>query len=439
MMENMTRKLPIIYTFGCRMNTFESNCIHKMMLELKMTNFIVVNTCAITAESERQCRQEVRKLHRENPDLHILITGCSGQFHTQNFLDIEGVDFVIGNEFKLQKTSYILIQEYYDNKKTKEEVQAQLLTHNQDNIPENNLYNHFEIIESFEDRSRAFVPIQTGCNHFCAFCIVPFTRGKFKSFNAENIIQQVNSFVNNGYNEVVLTGIDITDYGKDIRGQVKIDTLGKLCKEILKQTNLKRLRLSSVDVAEIDDNIIDLIKNEPRFMPYFHISLQSGSNSVLKRMRRRHTYEDVIDFCQKIKKYRPDACFGADIIAGFPGETEEEFQKSLEIVKNAPITFIHAFPYSRREKTLAYLMNDDVPTKTKKERVKQLIQLGQVNLKTAYQNIINTKQNILVERDGKARCENFLQITLNEETVKNTTFGEIITLTITKENLITTN
>ena len=419
----------IVYTFGCRMNTFESNCIRETMEKLNMKNYIVINSCAITAESERQVRQIVRKLKKENPSYRLLITGCSAQVHTEVYSKMKEVDFVIGNEFKLLKNTYKMINDFYNcnqNDEEKEKLQQKLLTQNKDKIPENEFYDNFDIVKNIEDRSRAFVPIQTGCNHFCAFCIVPFTRGKFKSFDPKHIIEQIKVFIENGYKEVVLTGIDITDYGKDVRGKVEIDTLGKLCKEILKKTNLARLRLSSVDVAEIDNDIIDLIKNEPRFMPYFHISLQSGSNTVLKRMRRRHKYQDVIDFCNEVLKYRKDACFGADIITGFPEETEDEFQKSVDIVKNAPITFVHAFPYSRRERTLAYLMNDNVPKKVKKDRLKILVKLGKENLKKAYNNIKGTKQKVIVEKDGTGRCENFLQIKLDEKNIKNVNFGDII-------------
>ncbi len=408
------------------MNAFESNVIRRILQELKMLDFIVINSCAITAESERQVRQQVRKLKRENPELHLIITGCSSQVHTSTFLQMDEVDFVIGNEFKLEKATYNLINQFYNKKKTKEEVQQAILTKNKDNIPENNFSGVFPVIDNFDDKTRAFVPIQTGCNHFCAFCIVPFTRGKFKTFPAETIIKQVDSFVKHNYKEVVLTGIDITDYGKEVRGEIEIDTLGKLCKAILQKTDLKRLRLSSVDVAEIDEDIMDLIKNEPRFMPYFHISLQSGSDSVLKRMRRRHTYKDVIEFCEKVLKYRPYACFGADIITGFPGETEEEFQQSVNIVKNAPITFIHAFPYSRRERTLAYLMDDNVEKKVKKERVKKLIELGEENLRKAYAKIDGTLQNILIEKNGIGRCENFLQVHIKSENKKKYKAGEVV-------------
>ena len=410
------------------MNTFESNCIQKIMEDLKMKKYIVVNSCAITAESERQVRQEVRKLKRENPDFHLILTGCSGNAHTDTFLKMEEVDFVISNEFKLKKTVYEKINDYFNNLKNndiktnenlKNELQKTFLTQSKNGIPENKKSdiddNDWEYIYHFEDRSRAFVPVQTGCNHFCAFCIVPFTRGQFRSYNPQHIIEQVKIFVENGYKEVVLTGIDITDYGKDIRGQNDIDTLGKLCKEILKQTQLARLRLSSVDVAEIDKDIMDLVANEPRFMPYFHISLQSGSNSVLKRMRRRHTREDVFDFCSKVLKLRPESAFGADIITGFPEETEEEFLQSVDLVKNAPITFIHAFPYSKRERTLAYLMNDNVPKKVKKERVKILIDLGQENLQKMYKQMTEKPQKCLIERNGIARAENFIQIQIDKK------------------------
>ena len=426
----MKQNLPIIYTFGCRMNTFESNFIRETMKQLEMFDFIVVNSCGVTAESERQVRQEVRKLKKENQNLHLLITGCSSQLHTDDYLKMDEVDFVIGNEFKMQKKTYQLIKDFYDKKIKKEEVQKQILTSNKENIPENNCFDDIEIIKNLEDRDRAFVPIQTGCNHFCAFCIVPFTRGKFKSFNLEFIVEQIQTFIKNGYKEVVLTGIDITDYGKDIRGKVEIDTLGKLCKEILNKTNLERLRLSSVDVAEIDDDIMYLVKNEPRFMPYFHISLQSGSNSVLKRMRRRHTYEDVIRFCKDVLKYRPQACFGADIITGFPGETEEEFQCSIDVVKNAPITFVHAFPYSRRERTLAYLMDDNVSKKIKKDRLKKLVEIGEQNKKNAFLKVVNTKQKVLIENNGYGRLENFLTVKLEKDIVDKYNCGDVVEIVI---------
>ena len=416
------------------MNTFESNCIQKMMEDLQMQGYIVVNSCAIMAESERQVRQEVRKLKRENPDFHLILTGCSGNAHTETFLKMPEVDFVISNEFKLKKQVYQQIKEFFDNKtakndKNKEKLQKSFLTQTKNSIPtnKNNTIddNEWEYIYHFEDRSRAFVPVQTGCNHFCAFCIVPFTRGQFRSYNPQHIIEQVKIFVENGYKEVVLTGIDITDYGKDIRGQNDIDTLGKLCKAILKQTTLARLRLSSVDVAEIDEDIMDLVANEPRFMPYFHISLQSGSNSVLKRMRRRHTREDVFEFCSKVLKLRPETAFGADIITGFPEETEEEFLQSVDLVKIAPITFIHPFPYSRRERTLAYLMNDNVPKKVKKERVKTLIDLGQENLQKMYKQMTGRPQKCLIERNCIARAENFVQIQIDKKLENKITAGTL--------------
>jgi len=424
----------VVYTFGCRMNAFETQCIYKIMQDIKMKNVTLVNTCTVTAESERQVRQMIRKLHREYPDNHLILTGCASQLHSEFFIKMLEVDFVIGNEFKLQRWVYEKINLWFNDCKDgsqksdqKKILQKQFLTQNKLHIPENNTTaydNDWEYIYNFEDRSRAFVPIQTGCDHYCSYCIVPFTRGRFKSYNQKHIIEQVKIFVNNGYNEVVLTGIDITDYGKDIRNKHSIDTLGKLCKEILKETKLQRLRLSSVDVAEVDDDVMDLIKNEERFMPYFHISLQSGSDSVLKRMRRRHTYSDVINFCKTVRLFRPESAFGADIIAGFPSETDEEFSQSIKIVKEAPITFVHAFPYSKRERTLASLMNDDVPKDIKKSRVKELIKLGEENLQEMCKKMDGTNQKVLIERDCVARAENFVKIEIiNPDKY---TFGSII-------------
>ena len=417
------------------MNTFESNCIRKIAQDIGMKKYIIVNSCAITAESERQVRQKIRQLYKENPGYRVIITGCSSQIHRDYFFEMKEIDFVISNNLKCKKSAYEKIHEYFQtnyqydiDNSLKRLLQSELFEEDGQTIHKNdiNQFDSYEYLYDFENRSRAFVPIQNGCNHFCAFCIVPFTRGTFVSYNPDKIIKQIQIFVDNGYNEVVLTGIDITDYGKDIRGKENIDTLGKLCKAILKNTGVKRLRLSSVDVAEIDNDIIDLVSSEPRFMPYFHISLQSGSNSVLKRMRRRHTFEDVINFCEKILKVRPDSAFGADIITGFPGETDEEFQKSVDIVKQAPITFVHAFPYSRREKTLAYLMNDNVSKRIKKERVKTLIKLGEENLQKIYIKMSGKIQKCIVEQKFIARCENFVQIHLNKEMMNNLSTGSII-------------
>lgn len=427
----------IIRTFGCRMNTFESQCIKQMIKEIGFHNTIFINTCAITAEGERQVRQEIRKLHRKYPDFTIIVSGCSSQIHSSFFIKkMPEVEFIISNEFKLQKWVYQDIFNWIQNGKDqsrKKTLQTNLLTHNKDEIPEN-LSNKedWEYIYNFEDRTRAFVPIQTGCNHYCSFCIVPFTRGKFKSFDSQHIIQQIQIFLQNGYNEIVLTGIDITDYGKDVRGKAQIDTLGKLCKAILSGTTLPRLRLSSVDVAEIDKDILNLIANEPRFMPYFHISLQSGSDGVLKRMRRRHTNEDVLNFCKRVLTLRPESAFGADIITGFPGETEDEFLQSLQIVKNAPISFVHAFPYSERERTLASLMNDDVPKKIKKERVNSLIKLGAENLQNIYKKMDMTTQNILIEHNNVAHAENFVKIETDD--TFNNKIGEIVKTKVVYRN-----
>ncbi len=419
----------IISTFGCRMNAFESQYIRGILEKLHMKKYIVVNTCTITAEGERQCRQELRKLKKQNPDFHLIITGCAGQLHGGLFASMPEVDFVIGNENKLKDDVYLKIDKYFQDLASgqpvdKSAIQASIYA---DCIPENadlKCNNDFDLIDNFSDRSRAFVPIHTGCNHFCAFCIVPFTRGKFCSYDPEYIVNQVKKFNENGYHEVVLTGIDITDFGKDIRGQNAVDTLGKLCKSILRNTQIERLRLSSVDVAEIDTDIMDLVANEPRFMPYFHISLQSGDDNVLRRMRRRHRAKEVYDFCNEVVKYRPDAAFGADIITGFPGETDEEFANSLAMVERAPISYVHAFPYSRREKTLAYLMDDNVPKQVKKERLHKLIDTGEKNLQRLYKSMGGRAWKVIIEHNGIARAENFAQIVI-DDTFEPGTLAEI--------------
>lgn len=455
------------------MNEFECQCVSNIIKRLDIINNIIfVNTCAVTNESERQVRQKIRKLRRENPKHCLIITGCSSQLNATNSFNCDnipnknyfinnGVDFVIDNELKLKEWIYFLIKYWINNWNKSEKIKKKLqsiffcenFSKSNDTSKHKNLANikkflkevkfdeneklkilsmvetdeenAWQIIDNFNDRSRAFVPIQTGCNHFCSFCIVPYSRGRSRSFKPELIIKQINSFVKNNYNEIVLTGIDITSYNyKDI-------DLGKLCLMILKKTNLKRLRLSSIDIAEvlektgkkillsnreydekkIKKDIIELLSNE-RFMPYFHISLQSGSDKILRLMRRRHVAYDIIQFYQQATEIRKNITLGADIITGFPGETNEDFEKSKNIVKKY-ITFVHAFPYSKKKGTIAATtMKDDVDKKIKKERVKELIEIGELNLKTVSKTMNNTIQKMIVENGGIARAENFIKINI---------------------------
>ncbi|MEN9782143.1 MAG: tRNA ((6)-L-threonylcarbamoyladenosine(37)-C(2))-methylthiotransferase MtaB [Pseudomonadota bacterium] len=426
--ETATIGEPHIINMGCRLNAYESSVIKSIMKSLNLTDeFALINTCTVTNESERQCRQEIRKIKKHHPQRHLLVTGCASQLHTEFFMNMPEVSFVISNDMKLKKSAYNQIKSFYEGKTTKEEVQTFLLQkddNSSNNCKQNDEESEWEYLHNFEDKSRAFIAIHNGCNHYCSFCIIPFTRGKFKSVDPEFIVNQIKIFIQNGYNEVVLTGVDITDYGHDDGKKERIWTLGKLCKKILTETTLPRLRLSSVDVAEIDDDIKDLIINEKRFMPYFHISLQSGDNEILRKMRRRHKREDVISFCKFVLQHRPEAAFGADIITGFPSETFEQFENSFKIVQECPISFVHAFPYSKKEKTLAFSMNDNVPKDEKKRRVHLLINEGKNNLNLLYNSLINNTYKAIIESEKTARLENFTQVIIDNN--HNYDIGQIV-------------
>lgn len=399
-----------VISIGCRLNAYEASVIKSIIKSLELDEkIVVVNTCTITNESERQCRQEIRKTKRNNLNKYIVVTGCASQLHADLFRQMPEVDFVIGNAMKLQKSAYNNIKDYILGLKEKAVVQEFLLSDIDTEEPDTDGYDE---MYKANDRERALIGIQTGCNHYCSFCIVPFVRGKMKSLPESVILEQVWQFIDNGYNEVVLTGVDITDYGTDL-SKDRSHTLAKLCRAILDKTSIKRLRLSSVDVAEIDVEMMEIICNEKRLMPFFHISLQSGDNYILKKMRRRHTREDVLNFCKIVKEKRPDAAFGADIIAGFPGETEDQFMNSVYLAQDACIHFMHAFPYSRKEKTLAYNMNDDVLKDEKKRRVALLNQVGAINLDKLSNEMLNTVQSVIVEANFIGRAENFHQIVLN--------------------------
>lgn len=394
----------IVINIGCRLNAYESSVIKKILKSLNMENFIVVNTCAITAESEKQCRQEIRKTKRKYPEYKIIVTGCASEFNKKKFYEMNEINFIVPNEVKLQPEIYKLILE--SKTKNKMEVLELISKLKIDSKEEIDRFNDDVEVVS-QDRSRAFVMIQTGCNHYCSFCIVPFTRGKMQSREPEKIISEIQNLIKNNYNEIVLTGVDITDYGTDFAGK---RLLSELCEKILKETNLGRLRLSSVDPSEIDEKLLSLFAKESRFMPYFHLSMQSGNNNILKKMRRRHTRENLIEFCQNVKNLRPETTFGADIITGFANENEDEFMDSLNLVENIPITFVHAFPYSKRPSTLAYNWPDNLELHEKKRRVNLLINAGRINLLELYKKMNNTIQKCVVEKGGNAKAENFISI-----------------------------
>lgn len=386
-----------IITFGCRLNDYESEAIKEKLAKNSQddgVHNIIFNSCAVTKEAERQLRQSIRKHSRSHPDSRIIVTGCAAQISPDKYAAMPEVDFIFGNNDKFD------IPEYINSGK--------LATYTEEKIIVNDIMSVTEtashLVSSFESKTRAFVQIQNGCNHRCTFCIIPFGRGNSRSVPMGEIVEQIKILVGNGCKEVVLTGVDISDYGLDLPGK---PNLGQMVKRLLKLVpELPRLRLSSIDVAEINDDTLDLIENEPRFMPYLHISLQAGDDMILKRMKRRHNRQEVLDFCSHVRKLRPNISFGADIIAGFPTETDEMFENTLNLVKEAGISFLHTFPYSEREGTPAAKM-PQVPVNIRKERAAALREVGKEVLNSNMVAQIGKELQFIVEGDGKLRSEEF--------------------------------
>ncbi len=389
---------PEILTFGCRLNAYESEIIRNHTQAAGIDDLVIVNTCAVTAEAERQARQAIRRARRSKPDAKIVVTGCAAQINPEQYGAMDEVDIVLGNEEKLRAESWSAL----------ENGEPEIRVNDIMSITET--ANH--LISGFDDRARAFVQIQQGCDHRCTFCIIPFGRGPSRSTAVGEIVRQVRSLVENGYKEVVLTGVDLTDYGKDLPGH---PSLGNLCRRLLMQVpDLPRLRLSSLDPVEIDDDLFGLIETEARLLPYFHLSLQAGDDMVLKRMKRRHNREDAIKVCDRIRATRPNATFGADLIAGFPTETDEMFENTLAIIDECDLTHLHVFPYSERGDTPAAKM-PAVPKKIRRERAARLRAAGEVRLSGLLKTRIGKTASVLIEKDNMGRCEQFLQVRLNQD------------------------
>ena len=383
-----------VITFGCRLNSFDSQVIKEKINSKKFKNIFFINTCAVTKEAEKQAKKKIRRIKRENPKAKIIVTGCSAQINPTNYKKMNEVDLILGNEEKFKFEKYL-----------------NLLNNNSPNIVVNDIMtvketaNHF--IKGFDKKSRAFIQIQTGCDHRCTFCIIPFGRGNSRSVPVTKICKQIKILLNKGFKEIVLTGVDLTSYGNDLCGK---PNLGKLVKEILKKVkNLERLRLSSLDAIEIDKNLIDIINHEERLMPHLHLSIQSGDNTILKRMKRRHSREDVINLCNNIKKFRNNIVFGADIIAGFPTETNEMFLNSKKILNECDLTYLHIFPYSNRPDTPASKM-PQIPNKIIKERAKILRLEGNKIIQRFLKKQINKKHKVLFESETEGHSENFVPI-----------------------------
>lgn len=379
---------PQVITFGCRLNAFESALIEREAAGAGLADTVVVNTCAVTAEAARQARQAIRKARRDNPQARIIVTGCAAQAEPDMFARMPEVDHVIGNAEKLEAKTYgdfgaglaerVRVNDILSVKETA---------------------NH--LLTGFGERARAFVQVQNGCDHRCTFCIIPFGRGNSRSVPMGDVIRQVQTLAAGGYREIVLSGVDITSYGSDLPGK---PSLGALVRKILDHTpDLPRLRLSSVDSIEIDDALLDVICNEPRLMPHLHLSLQSGDDVILKRMKRRHSRDDAIRFVETVKRVRPEVLFGADLIAGFPTETDEMFDNTLKLVEECDLTFLHVFPYSERKGTLAARM-PQVAKVVRKERAARLRALGEEKLHAVLAQTVGQTLSVLVEKVEAGRA-----------------------------------
>jgi threonylcarbamoyladenosine tRNA methylthiotransferase MtaB len=382
-----------IVTFGCRLNTYESEVIKTKASTHGITNAFIINSCAVTSEAERQLRQEIRKLKKNHPDKKIIVTGCAVQVNPEKYKAMDEVHSVIGNVEKLKDETYASLRT--------EKVSIV------SNIMEETALETASV-ESFDGKVRGYLQVQTGCNHRCTFCIIPYGRGNSRSTPFGAIFNQARSLVDGGYKELVITGVDITDYGLDLPGRPK---LGQLVKRLLKYIpDLPRIRLSSIDVAEVDVDLLDLIANEERFMPHLHLSLQAGDNMILKRMKRRHSREDVIEFCRHTLNLRPNIVFGADIIAGFPTETDEMFDNTYNLLSEVEkIIHLHVFPYSERDGTPAARMPQVKPL-LRKERAKKLRILGEELLHQHLKSKIGQKVKILAENEKIGRAEDFTMV-----------------------------
>jgi len=387
-----------IVTFGCRLNAYESEIIREKAAEARLDDAVIFNTCAVTAEAVRQARQAIRKARRERPDAKIIVTGCAAQIDAAAFADMPEIDRVLGNVDKLSPIGFDFGVE------DAERIQVGDIMAVKEIAP--------HLVQSFVGRARAFVQIQNGCDHRCTFCIIPFGRGMSRSVPAGAVIDQIRTLVGNGYREIVLTGVDLTSYGADLPAQ---PALGNLVRRILKLVpELPRLRLSSIDSIEIDSALYAAIAEEERLMPHFHLSLQSGDDLILKRMKRRHSNAEAEDCVGRIRDLRSDVAFGADLIAGFPTETEAQFENSLALVERLGLAYLHVFPYSARPGTAAARM-PQIPRAIRQERAARLRIAGEAALASYLSSQIGRHHKVLVESERLGRTESFAPIAFGSD------------------------
>ena len=384
---------PQIITFGCRLNSFESEVMRGHAQAAGLDDVVIVHTCAVTAEAERQARQAIRRAKRERPDARIVVTGCSAQISPDAYGAMPEVARVLGTAEKLEFGRW---QELTGPGAEPARVVVSDVMALRDTAQ--------HLVNGLDGRTRAFVQVQNGCDHRCTFCIIPYGRGNSRSVAVGEVTAQARRLVEAGYREVVLTGVDLTSYGKDLPGQ---PTLGQLTRRLLKLVpELPRLRLSSIDPAELDPDLLDLLAHEPRLMPHLHLSVQAGDTLTLKRMKRRHTREDVLRLCDQLRALRPEIAFGADLIAGFPTETEAMFERTLDLVDEAGLAYLHVFPYSARKGTPAARM-PQVPKPLRKERAVRLREAGGRALQRHLERRIGRGERVLIERSGGGRTESF--------------------------------
>lgn len=391
---------PKFTTLGCRLNAYESEAMKDLAQRAGLNNAVIVNTCAVTAEAVRKSKQEIRRLRRDNPDAKVIVTGCAAQIEPETFSNMTEVDAVIGNTEKMQATTWDGLASDFIGDTERVKVD--------DIMSVTETAGH--LIDGFGTRSRAYVQVQNGCDHRCTFCIIPFGRGNSRSVPAGVVVDQIKRLIDKGFNEVVLTGVDLTSWGADLPAAPK---LGDLVMRILKLVpDLARLRISSIDSIEVDENLMQAIATEHRLMPHLHLSLQHGDDLILKRMKRRHLRDDAIRFCEDAKKLRPTMTFGADIIAGFPTETEAHFENSLKLVTECDLTWLHVFPYSPRQGTPAARM-PQLNGQIIKARAARLREAGERQVDQHLAAQIGTTHHILMENPHMGRTEQFSEVSFD--------------------------
>lgn len=389
---------PEIITLGCRLNAFETEVMRRHAAGAGLHDAVVVNTCAVTAEAVRQAAQTIRRVRRERPEVRIIVTGCAAQIDPERFAGMPEVDHVIGNAEKMRAETFHSLAVAESPRVEVGDIMSVRETAS-------------HLIDGFAARARAFLEVQNGCDHRCTFCIIPFGRGPSRSVPAGDVVAGARRLVEGGAREVVLTGVDLTSWGRDLPGE---PALGRLVRQILKHVpELRRLRLSSIDQVEVDRHLLDVLGEEERFMPHLHLSMQAGDDLILKRMKRRHSRRDAIRFCETARGLRPDVVFGADLIAGFPTETEEMFANTLDIADACGLTFLHVFPFSAREGTPAARM-PQVSRDKVKDRARRLREKGAERLMCFLAGQAGTETEAMVEKDRMGRTPHYSEIALDQ-------------------------